>query len=456
MKGYAAKGQSVDELVANQQAFAKEHGRDLTWDEAYDEVIADSMESILADGKVMELMRDIEAADKTLGGKIKNFFRDICDLLKRTIQAYSHVKPDSEEGRMVQGMQDIYDQLQQVFAEGVYEGGDNYRKAEKNTTAEGGVKYSPGYVNRSADGGYDFTKSFAEQLQDYLDGVFPQDETFIVGPTPNILLKIGLAKLPVTMDRKHVSYALEGTYPGSEERKLDHMMEKEDLANILAKISDPVAIIQDRQIWQKKPSGYSIDVLVDMEMNGKKTLIPINVNQSAYANKTEYDSNKITTVHGDEDTVRRLVNALNEHSEDNIAVFYINKEKASEFLQPTGHPISSTAAGLDGFIHRVTDKGSNVKMRISSVTESRQFIQWFGNWKKHPDEASKIVNTDGTPKVMYHGSPAQFTIFDKKKAKSSKTGDGSMSRAKMFVICLIIQHLPNIYVQKTQSRPLSS
>lgn len=37
----------------------------------------------------------------------------------------------------------------------------------------------------------------------------------------------------------------------------------------------------------------------------------------------------------------------------------------------------------------------------------------------NPSDASKIVNADGTPKVMYHGSPMQFTVFDKKKAKSS-------------------------------------
>lgn len=36
-----------------------------------------------------------------------------------------------------------------------------------------------------------------------------------------------------------------------------------------------------------------------------------------------------------------------------------------------------------------------------------------------PNPVSGITNKDGTPKVMYHGSPAQFTIFDKKKAKSS-------------------------------------
>ena len=58
-------------------------------------------------------------------------------------------------------------------------------------------------------------------------------------------------------------------------------------------------------------------------------------------------------------------------------------------------------------------------MRISSVTESQQFKRWFGDWQNHPENASKVVNADGTPKVMYHGSNEQFTVFDKSKAKSS-------------------------------------
>lgn len=36
-----------------------------------------------------------------------------------------------------------------------------------------------------------------------------------------------------------------------------------------------------------------------------------------------------------------------------------------------------------------------------------------------PLELSKAVNADGTPKVMYRGTPEGFTIFGKKKAKSS-------------------------------------
>lgn len=46
-----------------------------------------------------------------------------------------------------------------------------------------------------------------------------------------------------------------------------------------------------------------------------------------------------------------------------------------------------------------------------SLKDSEAFKKWFGD--------SKIVNRDGSPKVMYHGSAASFTVFDKKKARSS-------------------------------------
>lgn len=39
----------------------------------------------------------------------------------------------------------------------------------------------------------------------------------------------------------------------------------------------------------------------------------------------------------------------------------------------------------------------------------------------NPKSSSKIVNEDGTPRTMYHGTPNEFTVFDIKKAKSSGT-----------------------------------
>lgn len=107
-----------------------------------------------------------------------------------------------------------------------------------------------------------------------------------------------------------------------------------------------------------------------------------------------------------------------------MAVFYLNKDKTTKALQRTGNPIPSGLSNLDGFIHRITDFGSPVKMRISTVTESQQFKRWFGDWQNHPENASKVVNADGTPKVVYHGTGSDFSIFDKRKAKEGAFGRG--------------------------------
>ena len=45
-------------------------------------------------------------------------------------------------------------------------------------------------------------------------------------------------------------------------------------------------------------------------------------------------------------------------------------------------------------------------------TETASFKQWFGDWQNDPEHASKVVNEDGTPKVVYHQTDADFTIFD--------------------------------------------
>ena len=43
-------------------------------------------------------------------------------------------------------------------------------------------------------------------------------------------------------------------------------------------------------------------------------------------------------------------------------------------------------------------------IQYAANTESQQFKRWFGDWQNDPAHASKVVNEDGTPKVVYHGT----------------------------------------------------
>ena len=48
---------------------------------------------------------------------------------------------------------------------------------------------------------------------------------------------------------------------------------------------------------------------------------------------------------------------------------------------------------------------------------SPEFKAWFGDWENDPDNASKVVNErTGEPLVSYHGTGAEFNVFDKNKA----------------------------------------
>lgn len=44
---------------------------------------------------------------------------------------------------------------------------------------------------------------------------------------------------------------------------------------------------------------------------------------------------------------------------------------------------------------------------------SPQFMAWFGDWENDPKSASKVVDENGEPLVLYHGTGADFSVFSK-------------------------------------------
>ena len=65
------------------------------------------------------------------------------------------------------------------------------------------------------------------------------------------------------------------------------------------------------------------------------------------------------------------------------------------------------------------DYSLKLPMVQQNQTETENFKRWFGDWQNDPQNASEVVNADGTPKVMYRGDASDFTVFDRKKSKSS-------------------------------------
>ena len=312
------------------------------------------------------------------------------------------------------------------------------KKAAQGGTIEGGQKKNaPGGVKRSIElenevtgkQNYDYTKSFGQQLEDFKNGSFPEMDSLLLGGTPKVLQKIGFPQIPMVIDKRHVAAALNGVYKGTQQEILDHSFTLEEFAMLPQKIADPVAVIQDKRTGKKDASSSVVDVIVEMTAkSGKQVLCAVQVGSSGRISGIRMDTNKVATVHGNTDAIARIIDAIRENEKGNIAVYYMDNKKTTNVIQRAGNPIPSGLNSIDGFVHSISEDASVVKSRIKKATETQQFKRWFGDWQNDPAHASKVVNEDGTPKVVYHGTNAEFTVFDNSMIGSSTQvgvlGDG--------------------------------
>lgn len=64
-------------------------------------------------------------------------------------------------------------------------------------------------------------------------------------------------------------------------------------------------------------------------------------------------------------------------------------------------------------------KPSNLDERQWVQVRTKAFKDWFGDWETSPEEASKVVDENGEPKVVLHGTPHKFNTFDRGRQGSS-------------------------------------
>ena len=56
-------------------------------------------------------------------------------------------------------------------------------------------------------------------------------------------------------------------------------------------------------------------------------------------------------------------------------------------------------------------KPSNLTPEQYKLVRTPAFKQWFGDWENDPANASKVVDSNGEPLVVYHGTNEEFNVF---------------------------------------------
>ncbi len=261
-------------------------------------------------------------------------------------------------------------------------------------------------VRHSRSETYDYSKSFAEQIDDFKKGNIPARDSLVVSGTPEILQRIGFNALPITINQTHVNYALNGT------KDADHFLGESLLKQLPQALENPVAVIAS----QSKTNRAM--VILKFSVNGRQAVVPVEIDGFAHLNNIRIDSNAVVSVYGKNSALNQLFSAISDESNKKTSLYYWNKKEAMTLLQSAGHQLSG---GLpqDGFIHSIRENSSPVKSKFENVTETQQFKRWFGDWQNHPESASKVVNDDGTPRVVYHGTNAKFWTFDLSRSGSN-------------------------------------
>jgi hypothetical protein len=83
---------------------------------------------------------------------------------------------------------------------------------------------------------------------------------------------------------------------------------------------------------------------------------------------------------------------------------------------------------------------SNLTIEQQKLVRTPAFKKWFGDWENSPQTASKVVDENGEPLVVYHGSLSQinkFKLYKKNKNINLRMGDGfyftnALSQAKQY------------------------
>ena len=383
--------------VESRYAFYEKQGYK-TREEQISEFVADQMFDVFANERAVNefVQQDRTFAQKVLD-HIKGLIAEIKGIYKKLVATgqYEDIAAWEEDLQALEKLNNIMlDALSNIEQKRKTE-----QKTEKNTSDE---------VVRATKRVYDYSKSFSQQVDDYLNGLIPKSDTLVIGGTPKIYQDIGFNALPMTINTTHIDYALYGT------KDSDHFLGEKALKQLPQKIESPIAVFVSNT-----KGTTSVIALLDFSVNGKRTIVPIVIDGFGKNNNVVIDSNALTSVYGKKTAVDQLYNAIKQEASGMFSLLYVNKKEASALLHRTGHQLSGTMIPRDGFYHSIRENNSPVKPKLNNVTESVQFKKWFGDWQNHPKTASKIVNADGTPKIMYHGTPNQFTVFDKKKAKSS-------------------------------------
>ena len=91
------------------------------------------------------------------------------------------------------------------------------------------------------------------------------------------------------------------------------------------------------------------------------------------------------------------------YSNMNIPYFNINRNKKEEYTYEMQEILNNASRDSQGRLLAPNGEVSNLTERQYAQVRTKSFKDWFGDWENDPKNASKVVDENGEPLVVYHG-----------------------------------------------------
>lgn len=388
-----------------------------TRDAALEEIVCDTLMSIASDEKALNIALSTKQNKAKIAAAIKSLINKVKDWLigKSTNYGAKAFAKDLE----------ALENLAQRFSEAADTAKENITEQTEVQNGEkiDVEKYSMGSTDNIVQA------EFEKKVDEIEKNTYNSNNVVIMGVTPNILQKIGLVPLPLAMTKKHIySVAVSDTRAKSEGRYHKntnyHDLGFDTVKDIYNKISNPLMIIAHPDFGNSinrtnRDSAHKIIVLVDLSVNGEQVIAPISIDFEGKYNNTIIDVNLVSTYFNKNNINDLIKEAVALETTGKIGFYYLDKKRTQSIFKRSGYQLPRTLNNLSSntIIRTIDD---NVNRKINKITQSKQFIRWFGDWQNSPAKASKVVDNNGEPLVLYHQTEKEFTTFDTKQKGSGE------------------------------------
>ncbi|MBR1921815.1 MAG: hypothetical protein IJ829_07445, partial [Kiritimatiellae bacterium] len=236
----------------------------------------------------------------------------------------------------------------------------------------------------------------------------PESQMTVFEHTPAVLRKLGSSDHPVTLGKDVLDKIVGIVKTESGGR---HDIPVSELRNLQIELDNPIAVFDSKTQSNAK---VVLTRIVDRQ-NNERAVVALHLDRERETIRV----NKIASAYGKDPAKMEqwvkggLLRYVNKQARDSSPV-WVQFPPDSEFR---ARSILTEKDFSDEELGRIVPQsvgaaqGGGARFSVAQTT-TPQFKRWFGDWENDPANASKVVDEDGRPLVVWHGTDVAFNVFD--------------------------------------------